>query len=227
MNNLTINTLILAFAFLLLFASAEFAYRALKLKAEVTRKYVHIGTGLLTMLFPILINNPIWVCALCTSFFILLLVSMKFGFLPSINAVPRKTIGSLLYPIVVFMCFLAYHHYQNYILFYLPILTMALSDPMAQFVGKKWPFGHYTLFNHTKTLSGSAGFLGSAWLISFVFLTYGFNTTLWLAAVCGLAIALAGTIAEAISHHGLDNLTIPLASGAVLLLLFETEILLK
>src|SRR6478672_6779098 len=53
MNNQLLTTLMLAGAFLLLFAAAEAMFHLLRIRAELTRKTVHFGTGILTLLFPL------------------------------------------------------------------------------------------------------------------------------------------------------------------------------
>ena len=72
MNENILHTIFLAGVFLILFASAELLYHKFKVKAEITRNYVHIITGLLTMLVPPLIENHWLVMALSGSFLIIL-----------------------------------------------------------------------------------------------------------------------------------------------------------
>ncbi|MBI3234471.1 MAG: phosphatidate cytidylyltransferase, partial [Bacteroidetes bacterium] len=57
MNKDIINTLILSGMFLTLFGLAEVLYHFFKVKAELTRKLVHFGTGLLTFLFPLILSS--------------------------------------------------------------------------------------------------------------------------------------------------------------------------
>src|ERR1700741_4724092 len=96
-----INTIILACSFLALFGLAEFIYHTFKVRAELTRKLVHFGTGILTLLFPVMLNNHWLVLFLCGSFALILMVSLKFNLLKSINAIDRKSHGSISYPISV------------------------------------------------------------------------------------------------------------------------------
>jgi hypothetical protein len=86
----------LAASFLALFGLAELGYHVFKYQGENTRKFVHIGTGLLTMLFPLVFEEMIWVVLLCLSFLILLLLSQRFHFLKSINDIDRHSHGSIL-----------------------------------------------------------------------------------------------------------------------------------
>src|SRR5690606_10098770 len=102
--------LTLAGAFAALFAAAEVLYRVWRMNAEVTRKVVHIGTGLLALLFPLVLTSHWQVLALCGSFAVLLWISIRYKFLPSINGIRRKSYGSLGYPISVYVSFLAYEY---------------------------------------------------------------------------------------------------------------------
>lgn len=209
-----LNTIILASSFLVLFGIAELLYHKFHVRAEITRKIVHIVTGLLTLLFPILLKNHWLVLFLCASFAIILILSLRFNFLKSINAIDRESVGAISYPFAVFGCYLAYeysgyrgvYHYndQAYTFFYLPILILALCDPIAALIGKRWPIGKI----RNKTLMGSFAFFIVAFALSFIF-THSI--------LLSIAIAIISTLAEAISPRGYDNITIP---SSVLLVLF-------
>ncbi len=205
MNSNFINLLLLSGLFIALFAVAELLYRFAKVNAEYTRKIVHIGTGLLTMLFPLMFTGYIWVVGICASFFVLLSISLKFGYLPSINAIQRKSHGSLSYPVVVILAFIFYDfktQNHDYFYFYIPILTMAFADPAAALFGKRFPFGKYSIGKEQKTLAGSLAFFVMAFAVNFLLLPT--HNLLFL-----ILIPLVATFAEAITNKGLDNLTIP------------------
>lgn len=220
MNKEILNTIILAFSFLALFGIAELLYHFLKVKVELTRKLVHVGTGLLTLLFPVMLNDHWAVLFLCASFAVILVLSLRFGLLKSINAIDRESVGSIAYPVAVYGCYLAFDYFhQQYIFFYLPILILAISDPVAALFGKTWPIGKYKIGKDNKTLMGSGMFFVSAFLIctlSCLFLVeYGNISEVLIAASI---LSLFTTAAEAVSPKGLDNITIPAAALAGLLL---------
>ena len=217
MNQLIINTGILAVVFLFLFTTAEIAYHKYKVKTELTRKYVHLATGLLTLMFPQMIENHWLVLFLCASFLAILILSLKLNKLPSINAVKRKTVGSLLYPFIVYGCFLIYRHYDEFVFYYIPILILAICDPIAGLSGKTWPIGKYNIFGKTKTLLGSGAFLISSFLTSFILLMSVSKAPLFEALLLSVIISLITTVAEAFSHGGYDNLTIPGTTVLILL----------
>lgn len=211
MSHDLINSIWLAASFIGLFGFAELLYHFLHIKAELTRKLVHFGTGILTFLFPVFLSSHIWVLALCASFALILIVSLQFKLLPSINAVDRITWGSLCYPLAVYICFVANEFNGNKsILFYLPILILAICDPLAALVGKRWPWGKYSIFGNHKSLAGSFVFFIIASILSCFYIQQYAALNLGV-LIPALLIALVATVAEAISNKGFDNITIPLA----------------
>lgn len=210
------GTIGLAVAYLILFSSAELMHHKLKFKAEVTRKYVHVVTGIFALSFPFLVANQWLVLLLCGSFFIILSLTIKSSWLRSIHGVARKTSGSLLYPIIVYSCYLAYEYFDSLVFYYTPILILALSDPIAALVGKTWPRGKFLSFGQQKTLSGSAGFFLSSLIICFA-LFFGFESMpLFSTILLAFALSLCCSLAEAISHNGYDNISIPYTALLVL-----------
>ncbi len=220
MSEQILHTIILAFCFLALFALAEFFYHSLKIKVSLTRQTVHFGAGLLTLLFPVLLVSRWQVFILCASFALILFVSKKFNFLKSIHSIDRFSYGSILYPIAVYCCFCMYCYFnKNLIFFYLPILILAICDPLAALVGTRLPYGRFNIGNDKKTASGSVSFFLSAIIISIVsFWLFSAKNIIEILPVI-LLIAVISTIVEAISVMGFDNITIP-ASVLLVLTLF-------
>ncbi|TDE16327.1 diacylglycerol/polyprenol kinase family protein [Dyadobacter psychrotolerans] len=211
--------LLLAGCFLLLFGFAEFLYHKKEVKAEWTRKIVHVGTGIITLLFPVLLHSHWQVLFLCGSFLIILLASLRFKMLPSINNIGRFSYGSILYPIVVYGVYLVYARTEKgLIMFYLPILILAICDPVAALTGRRYPFGIYFIGENKKTISGSLAFFMVCMLI-----TLGtFYTMPWAALeidsfiLLAVLISAVATVSEAIGIKGTDNLTIPASVAFVL-----------
>ncbi|RYE25958.1 MAG: phosphatidate cytidylyltransferase [Sphingobacteriales bacterium] len=212
----------LSFAFLALFIVAELLYAKAKLAAETTRKIVHIGTGVLTLLFPIYLQHLWQVILLCSLFFILLWCSIRFGLLPSINAIERKSYGSLLYPVIVALVFTFYTYmsfqplpFSKLLYFYLPVLLMAICDPIAAYAGHY--FQKKYQFTAKKTWGGTLAFLVAAFLLSLLMFGY-FNLTVAYPAIVlyALATAILTATAERLSSKGWDNFTIPFITAMFL-----------
>lgn len=216
----------ISIAGLSLFALTELLYHRFGVKAEITRKTAHVGSGLLSLLFPVYFHSQWWVLLICAVFQLLLVLSSSHGFLKSINAVPRKTYGSIVYPIVVYIVYLAWFYTEKknigqnntYVYYYLPILIMAICDPIATLVGSIFPIYKFAKLN--KSLGGSLAFWAGAFIISSIFLVKSpiFNQMdiAWVAVF----IATISSITELYSKKGLDNLFIPIA---VLLTMYVVE----
>ena len=216
------TTICLSAAFLSLFAAAEILYRRWHVQAEHTRKLVHAGTGLLTLLFPLLLNSHWQVLFLCGSFALILLITQRTGLLPSIHAIRRTSHGSICYPTVVYLVFGAYewasaHSTGNIsalLYFYIPILIMALCDPAAALIGRKWPVWKFRVGAGTKSLAGSAAFFVSAFslaaMLLLVFPSSDWAPSRMLAHALTLGAVTCAT--EAFTPNGFDNLTIPIAA---------------
>jgi phytol kinase len=221
-SNLT-NTLVLNLLFLGLFGFAEFLYHVMKVQVEYTRKLVHFGTGLLTLLFPLWITNHWYILGLCSAFAVLLVVSKRFKFLPSINAIDRVSHGSILYPVAVYLCFVFHQWFDTidcyepvYTGFYIPILILASCDPVAALLGKRFPKGQYKVGEGHKTLTGSGAFFILAFCISSAVFLFNYSNYNAKTLAIALFLALATTGIEAVSPKGWDNLTIPLTAILVL-----------
>ncbi len=219
MQHEIINLIYLSLLFLALFVVSEVLYHHFKIKVELTRKLVHVGTGVLSLLFPPLLSNIWSVFFLCGSFFIILIGTLKYNLLQSVNAIRRESVGSLAFPAAVSVSFFAYTYFgQQYIFYYVPILILAFCDPIAALSGKNFPYGKYTIGAAKKTAIGSMMFFLSACLVYFcigLFLHLNIDNHF---IIKGLGIALATTFAEAISGKGYDNITIPLgALGALMI----------
>jgi dolichol kinase len=221
-NQLALTFIFLVAIFLLLIFN-ELVYRRLGLKGEITRKFAHFTATLSTVTFPFLFTSHWYILFLAMAFFLLLLISKKGTLLNSIHDIERVSAGSYLLPVAIYITFLISNILNNKFLFILPILILAICDPMAGILGINLKNYNHQIklfgFNTHKTWLGSGSFLASAFVISVIALYYyqkSFDLkTFWLA----LGIAVVSTITEMISSKGLDNLFLPL-SVAFMLLIF-------
>ena len=118
--------------------------------------------------------------------------------------------------------FLFHVYSKNKFLFILPMLILAVCDPMAAILGMniKKNNGKIKIFGRKleKTWLGSGAFLVTSYVISTIALYFHTEVfdlkTFWLA----LAVAVTSTLAELISWRGSDNLAIPVSVVLVLVL---------
>ncbi|GAL87365.1 phosphatidate cytidylyltransferase [Sporocytophaga myxococcoides] len=202
------DVMILAGSIIGIFALSEILYHFLKVRTEYTRKFVHISTGIVTLLFPVMLGSHWLVLMLCFSFGVLLIISLRLNFLPSVNAIKRKSVGSIAYPVAVYGSYLIYEYFNQNIYYYLPILILAVCDPIAALTGKRWPLGQYKAGEEYKTIMGSSMFCFSAIIVTItVFSVLNFE----LNYIYLFTIAIVAAIAEGLSQKGFDNITIPLS----------------
>jgi dolichol kinase len=189
-----------------LFGITDLLYHKFKVDVEHTRKIVHIATGAIALTFPIYTKEFWHIAVLCGSFLLLMAASEKFSWFKSITAVERKSYGSWLFALIVLVCFYIQKEQQHSAYYFMPILVLSISDPIAALVGKKLNFIPLRVFGSIKTIGGSLGFFVSCFaILGIANLSYD-DFTLWSI----FAMTLAATLAEFLSIKGWDNLTIPL-----------------
>ncbi len=215
-------TLIFLIAFTLLLAFNELAYRRLGMEGEITRKFAHFTATLSTITFPYLFEDHWYVLALAIVFFILLFVSRNYKYLKSIHDIKRISVGSYILPVAVYITFLISFKLEERILFILPMLVLAICDPMAGILGINLQEYNHKIrifkWKLQKTWLGSLSFLVSCFVVSIIALFFYYEVfdlkTFWLA----LIISITGTLAEMLSWKGTDNIVIPLSVSGVLIL---------
>ncbi len=222
------NIIVLSFVYLigiaLLLAFNELNYRRLKIDGEITRKFAHFTATLATVPFPYIFPTHWHILVLALLFFIGLFVTQQSKkYLNSIHDIKRKSIGSYLLPLSIYITFLLSNLLDSKFLYILPMLILAICDPMAAILGIniKNGNGRIKIFGKKleKTWLGSGAFFVTSFVISLIALYFHRELfdfkTFWIGAV----IAIVSTLAELFSWRGSDNLSIPLSVLLILLLL--------
>lgn len=223
MGNILLLTFIYLLGIILLLAFNELNYRRLDVRGEVTRKFAHFTSTLAVIPFPYIFPSHWYVLALAVIFFTALFITQHIRQLNSIHDIERKSIGSYLLPLSIYLTFLISFLMENKFIYILPMLILAICDPMAAILGiniKKYN-GRIKIFGRklNKTKLGSGAFLVTSLVISVIALYFHrelFDLKTFLLA---FVIAVTSTIAELISWRGSDNLTIPLSVVFVLVVL--------
>jgi phytol kinase len=203
-------------AIFLLLLVMEYLWRTGKVHSEVSRKVVHMGTGVMIAFWPLYIKWEI-IQLLSVVMLVVVLISHHFHIFKSIHSVKRLTRGEILYPIGIGIS--AFLEPSPWV-FTAAILHLALADGIAAIVGLH--FGHktrYTLISHGKSLVGSAAFfvtsfaifVSASFLVSDNALPHLYGWFLWS--------ALTLTFVENISWYGLDDITVPLSVIIILTVL--------
>jgi dolichol kinase len=222
MVNLIVLSLIYLIGIGLLLIFNELNYRRLDVSGEITRKFAHFTTTLATVPFPYIFSSHWYVLVLALIFFAVLFVTQYSKQLKSIHDIERKSIGSYLLPLSIYGTFWISCMLHNKFLYILPMLVLAVCDPMAAILGMniKNYNGRIKLFGFKfqKTWLGSGAFLVTSFLISLVAL-YFHLAVFDLKTFClALLIAVTSMLGELFSWRGSDNLTIPLSVVLILVL---------
>ena len=191
----------LSVGYLVVVLAIELLKRKRKVSSEITRRLIHIFSGIYTVLDYFLLPAA-WFIALITLSLIVMAISQRYGWFSSIHDVKRRTYGEIFLPIGTL---LTYAISQGRPEIFIPsIFIMTFADSFAGLTSD-------LLKKERKVFQGSIVFF----VVAFLLLVE--NTALslghiWLAA-------LVVTLVERFSPLGTDNATVPVATTLLLLTL--------
>lgn len=190
----------LALLFVAIFTMIELAKRKLGWSAEITRRLAHITSGLCALLNYFLVSHLTFIVLVLLSL-ALILLSWRFKIFTSIHNVKRKTYGEIFLALGILASFAISLGKPE--IFIPSLLVIAFADSFAGLTSDffKQP---------RKMIRGSLVFL----ITTFSILCF---SQLPIAQV--IAVSLVLTLVERYSPLGSDNLTVPTAAAALLLLL--------
>lgn len=145
-----------------LLATATMLRQRQWLSAELARKLVHIGMGVLTLSFPWLFRESWPVIALAalavaTLLVVRLLPSWRQRVGGALHDVARQSLGEIYFPLSVAIVFVFAR--GEPMLFVVPILILTFADAVAALVGVRYGAAHYTTLEGRKSTEGSVAFL--------------------------------------------------------------------
>jgi dolichol kinase len=110
------------------------------------------------------------------------------------------------------------------------VMAMTLGDAFASIIGRRWGKHTYTFFGHTRSWEGTAAMavtslIGITLTLSLLQGSVLSPNSVLLSGSEVVMLSLAGTaaaaVSEALSPAGTDNLSVPLLSGLVMVLLMD------
>jgi len=205
--------LIMLAAYAAVFSGAEFLLRR-GWAPLLTRKSAHAAGGLVSCALPVFVTQAAAV-SIGAGISLLLLAAGRVKVLNSVRA--GGGTGAVLFPAGLALSGLFFWRVEGAV-FQWSALLLALADPAAAVAGGLWGKRKYSLTG-PKTAEGSLLFFSVSLLIfcAFLYLRQG-GLTAGAVAWAGAA-ALAVTAVESALGRGWDNVGVPLAAGAALMLL--------
>ncbi len=184
-----------------------------RLPAELSRKGVHVGMGLVCLAFPWIFREawPVIVLAvlaitgLAAARFAPCLRSQIGGVL---GGVERQSLGEFYFPAAVATVFVLAA--GDALLYLIPVLTLTVADTVGALIGARYGFKQYRTGEGLKSAEGSVAFFTAAFLGVHIPLLLFSETGRAECLLIGLTAGFVIMLLEAISWRGQDNLIIPI-----------------
>ena len=202
---------------------AELVSRFTSNESELVRKVVHIGTGNV-ILIAWWLKTPLWLGVSASILFSMIaLLSYYIPILPNINSIGRKSFGTFFYAVSIGILVAWFWTIEQPQFAAIGILVMTWGDGFAALIGKRFGVHPYELWGMKKSWEGSSAMA----IISFsvcVLILFATIGNLWQIWLISLIVGLSAAGLEAFSKFGIDNLTVPVLSGAIAFFLTQALI---
>lgn len=195
---------------------------------DFTRKFVHIGAGM--WVFGVLALFENWTIGIIpfATFIVLNFIFYRFRLLAAVDA-PDSTPGTVYFALSITILFLIFWRTNSpddrgYIAA-AGTMAMTWGDALAAIIGKRWGRHYYQVGRGRRSFEGSAAMFAASAIAMFLTLLLVPGSALspqsapigaGAALAASAVAALVATVAEGVSPHGTDNLSVPLLAGAVI-----------
>ena len=203
---------------------AEGLRRRFSLSSNFTRKIIHVGVGNWIFIWPFAFDHWYAILVPPALFVVLNYISYRRELF---RAMERKEkaggLGTVYYAIsLTIIAPIAMILGLTWIAAS-AIMLMAWADGLADPIGRRYGMHRYHVAGSTKSVEGSLGFFFiGVCSVALTLMFFGAFSRLPAVNIplFSLAIAALGTLIEAVSPAGTDNLTVPIVSFLVALLVF-------
>ena len=190
---------------------------------EASRKFIHIMLGNWWIIAMYFFTN-VWFAAFVPATFIIInYMSYKKTLIKVMERDEQDGFGTVYYAISLLMLVIvSFGVYKQPSLGLVPTLVMAYGDGFAAIVGKSIKSKRYKLGETKKSFAGSLTMFIISTILIGGYLAFYHSTVFWKAAHWPLVtclMALAVTAIEAVSGKGTDNITVPISTLCLLILI--------
>lgn len=193
---------------------------------EFTRKLVHIGAGMWIWVILLLFDHWQFAIIPTATFIIFNAIFLRYHIFSAMDPKEGATPGTIYFAFSCTFLLFIFHTgweqgfprgFEQYAM--VGIMAMTWGDAFSSIIGKRFGKHSYTVLGnkgHKRTLEGSlAGFVFTFVAVA-ITLAILSSLSLPLILLGGLFAAIVGTLLEAISPWGSDNLTVPIGVSIVL-----------
>ncbi|BDA73457.1 phosphatidate cytidylyltransferase [Rivularia sp. IAM M-261] len=215
-----------AYAVILLLIG-ELLQRIVGIKADLTRKLVHIGAGM--WVFGILALFNTWQIGIIpfASFILINFILYRYKVVRALDS-SNSSPGTVYFAISVTLLFAVFWRplYDDEApIAVAGIMVMTWGDALAALIGKYYGKNKYQFGQSIKSFEGSAVMFVVSTIVVFIVLKLlpgsllsqnSLQWEMWKIITASLLSAGVATLIEAISPHGTDNFSVPLVAAGVI-----------
>lgn len=190
---------------------------------EASRKFIHIMLGnwwIIAMLF----FNNVWFAAFGPAVFVVVnYISYKKDLIKVMEREEQDGFGTVYYALsLLILSIVSFGIYKNPILGLIPTLVMAYGDGLAAIIGKRTRSKKYKLSDTKKSFAGSLTMFLISFLLIGGYLAFVYGNAFWSGThwpLISAMMAFVVTGVEAVSGKGWDNITVPISTLLLLILI--------
>ena len=213
--------IVLSYVFIaIIIVAAKFFEKAGK---EASRKFIHIMLGNWWIIAMYFFTNVWFAIFVPATFVIINYLSYKNDIIKVMERDEQDGLGTVYYAVaLLILAIVSFGIFRQPWLGLVPTLVMAYGDGLAAVIGKGVKSKKYKLGESKKSFAGSLTMFVISTLLIGAFLAFKHSNIFWQTAHWPLIASLMGfaiTGLEAVSGKGWDNITVPLATLAMLILI--------
>ena len=190
---------------------------------EASRKFIHIMLGNWWFIACFFFTNVWFAMFVPLTFVIINYLSYKYNIIKVMERDEKDGLGTVYYAVTLLvLVIVSFGIFKNPILGLIPNLIMAYGDGCAAIIGKTFKSKRYKLGDSKKSFAGSLTMFVISTLLIAVYLMYMNPEMFWKSAhwpLVSIMLAFIITAIEAISSKGTDNITVPISSLILLILI--------
>lgn len=190
---------------------------------EASRKFIHIMLGNWWFIAMFYFTNVWFAAFVPLTFVIINYLSYKKGIIKVMERDEQDGLGTVYYAVsLLILAIVSFGIFKNPALGLIPTLVMAYGDGLAAVIGKCIKSKEFKIGASKKSLAGSLTMFIVSTLLIGGYLAFDHQMVFWKSAhwpVVSAMMAFVMTGVEAISGKGTDNITVPLGTLALLILI--------